>query len=430
MSSILVCAMPLDGHVSPMLDVSRVLVGAGHSVRFITGRGYASAVAASGAVHVPLPDAADITGEMLDAGRARDGRRLTGIRFAIDNTRRNFIATFPTWFDVLDREIARGVDVVMGELTVFTLGALCAMPRSTRPAVVSCGAFPVVMLSSDTAPPMLGMLPRTDLVGRTRNRILNTVVTRAIFRSLQSDADALTRARSGRALPTFLTEWPRVADAYVQFTVPAFEYPRTDAPSGLVFVGPLPPTPSTNPTPAWWPDVEAARTVVHVSQGTLANRDFDELVTPTLQALADDPDVLIVVATGGRPAADVGPVPDNARVAPMLDYEQLMPHVDVFVTNGGYGSLHAALRHGVPIVAAGDTEEKVETCARVGWSGVGVNLRTGTPTRGQIMTAVREVRENPAYRRAAQRIAADIHQAPGAEGLLAVVDGVIAARAS
>jgi UDP:flavonoid glycosyltransferase YjiC (YdhE family) len=430
MSSILVCAMPLDGHVSPMLDVSRILIGAGHSVRFITGRAYAEAVAASGAVHVPLPDAADITGDMLDAGRERNGRRLTGIRFAITNTRRNFIATFPAWLEVLDLELERGVDLVVGELTVFTLGALCALPRSRRPPVISCGAFPVVMLSSDTAPPMLGMLPRRDLIGRTRNRILNTVVIRGVFRSLQSDANAFTRAHSGHPLPTFLTEWPRAADAYVQFTVLAFEYPRTDAPSGLVFVGPLPPTPSMTPTPSWWLDVEAARTVVHVSQGTLANRDFGELVLPTLQALADDPDVLVVVATGGRPVTDVGSVPANARAAPMLDYEQLMPHVDVFVTNGGYGSLHAALRHGVPIVAAGDTEEKVETCARVGWSGVGLNLRTGTPTPAQIKTAVREVRENPAYQRTAQHIAADIHHAPGAEGLLTVVDSVIAARGS
>jgi hypothetical protein len=74
---------------------------------------------------------------------------------------------------------------------------------------------------------------------------------------------------------------------------------------------------------------------------------------------------------------DVGALPANVRFAAFLDYSRLMPRVDVFVTNG-YGSLHAALAHGVPIVVAGDTEDKAENAARVPWSGAGINLRTGT----------------------------------------------------
>jgi len=430
MSSVLVCAIPLDGHVAPMLAVCRALTGAGHRVRFLTGAAYGDAVRSAGGEHVALPKTADITAEMLDAGRERDGTRLTGIRFAIDNTRRNFIATLPGWFDAITREIGRGAAVIAGDIGVFALGAVCARPRSERPAVIACGAIPVVLLSRDTAPPMTGLPPRSDLLGRARNRVLNRIVAHGIFRGLQSEADAAARRHTGATLPVFLTDWPRVADAYVQFSVPGFEYPRSDAPGSLTFVGPLrSPGVGTEP-PAWWPDVAAAETVVHVSQGTLANRDFDELVRPTLRAFADDPRVLVVVATGGRPEPDVGELPSNARVARMLDYDLLMPHVDVFVTNGGYGSLHAALAHGVPIVAAGDTEEKVETCARVAWSGTGVNLRTGTPSSDRIRAAVLEVLSEPSYRSAARRLAADIRDAPGEAGLLEAVDRVAAASRS
>lgn len=426
MSSVLACAIPLDGHVAPMLAVCRSLTRAGHHVRFLTGAAYGDAVESAGGEHVQLPKTADITAEMLDAGRERDGTRLTGIRFAIDNTRRNFIATLPGWFDAIKREIGRGAAVITGDIGVFALGAVCARPRSERPAVIACGAIPVVLLSRDTAPPMTGLPPRSDLLGRTRNRVLNRIVAHGIFRGLQREADAAARRHTGASLPVFLTDWPRAADAYVQFSVPGFEYPRSDAPRSLTFVGPLrSPGVGTAP-PAWWRDVEAAETVIHVSQGTLANRDFGELVHPTLRAFADDPRVLVVVATGGRPESDVGEVPSNARVARMLDYDRLMPHVDVFVTNGGYGSLHAALAHGVPIVAAGDTEEKVETCARVAWSGTGVDLRTGTPSSDRIRAAVLEVLSDPSYRSAARRIAADIRDAPGEAGLLEVVDRVVA----
>jgi UDP:flavonoid glycosyltransferase YjiC (YdhE family) len=36
----------------------------------------------------------------------------------------------------------------------------------------------------------------------------------------------------------------------------------------------------------------------------------------------------------------------------------------VYVTNGGYGGLHYEMENGVPIVVAGDTEDKPEGSAR------------------------------------------------------------------
>jgi UDP:flavonoid glycosyltransferase YjiC (YdhE family) len=62
------------------------------------------------------------------------------------------------------------------------------------------------------------------------------------------------------------------------------------------------------------------------------------VVEPTLAALAGNDDLLVLVTTGGRPVEDVrGPIPANARLARFLDYEALMPRLDLLVTNGGYG---------------------------------------------------------------------------------------------
>ncbi|MHA7292440.1 glycosyltransferase [Arthrobacter sp. HLT1-21] len=117
--------------------------------------------------------------------------------------------------------------------------------------------------------------------------------------------------------------------------------------------------------PEWWDELDAGRPLVHVTQGTVANRDFSDLVRPTIDGLADD-DVLVVVSTGGRPAGSLdGPLPANVRVSSYLPYDELLPKTDVLVTNGGYGGVHFALRHGVPLVVAGETEEKTEVSARV-----------------------------------------------------------------
>jgi UDP:flavonoid glycosyltransferase YjiC (YdhE family) len=80
---------------------------------------------------------------------------------------------------------------------------------------------------------------------------------------------------------------------------------------------------------------------------------FDLLVAPTLQALAKEPDLLVVATAGGRPIDAIpGPVPANARLARYLPFEWMLPKADVFVTNGGYGSVKQAMSFGIPLVTA------------------------------------------------------------------------------
>lgn len=153
---------------------------------------------------------------------------------------------------------------------------------------------------------------------------------------------------------------------------------------------------------------------------------FTELVRPALDALADE-NVLVVVATGGRPVSELGELPANARAAEFLPYDLLFPLTAVLVTNGGFGGVHFALEHGVPIVIAGDTEDKPEVATRVSWSGVGINLKTGHPKPDAIRSAVETVLSSPRYREAAERAAEQIRAAEGVDAL-GLIERVIAAR--
>jgi len=79
-----------------------------------------------------------------------------------------------------------------------------------------------------------------------------------------------------------------------------------------------------------------------------------------------------MVTTGGQPTESIPVgIPDNARVTAFLPYEQVLPKVDLLITNGGYGTVNMALAHGIPIVSAGLTEDKEEVSAIVQWSGAG-----------------------------------------------------------
>ena len=180
-----------------------------------------------------------------------------------------------------------------------------------------------------------------------------------------------------------------LADAYLQLTVPSFEFPR-DFPPSVHFVGRPPIIPNQAPLPPWAHELDGSRKVVLVTQGTVANHDFGLLIAPTLAALANEPDLLVVVTAGGRPVDAIpGPIPANARLASYLPFEWILPKADVLVTNGGYGSVNQAMSFGIPLVTAGLTEDKADVNARVAWSGVGINLATNEPTPQALREAVR-----------------------------------------
>jgi UDP:flavonoid glycosyltransferase YjiC (YdhE family) len=187
--------------------------------------------------------------------------------------------------------------------------------------------------------------------------------------------------------------------------VPSFEFPRT-VPSSVQFVGAVPIIPNQAPLPPWADELDGRRKVVLVTQGTVANHDFNLLVKPTLAALDDQPDLLVVVTAGGRPVDSIpGPIPANARLACYLPFEWILSKTDVFVTNGGYGSVNQAMSFGIPLVCAGLTEDKADVNARVAWSGVGINLETSAPTPQALRNAVRRVLDTQSYRARASLMA-------------------------
>ena len=173
----------------------------------------------------------------------------------------------------------------------------------------------------------------------------------------------------------------------------------------LHFIGPLLPEPSIDYIPpAWWNELKENKLVVHVTQGTIANNP-DDLIIPTLQALVNE-DLLVVATTGGKPIETIKltQIPANARIETFIPHYHLLPHVDVMITNGGYGGVQMALAHGIPLIAAGKSEDKPEICALIEYSGVGINLKTKTPTPTQIIKAFKQLMLNRNYQKKAQFI--------------------------
>jgi len=422
MSSIIIAGFPAQGHVTPLLAVAENFVKRGDEVRFITGSLFADKVAATGATYVPLPAEADFDDQPL-AERFPERAKLKGLKAGVFDVEHVFARPAKSQYETIVAALAaKPADVVIAESVFVGASFLLQRPRSARPAVVMCGVIPLSITSRDTAPFGLG-LPPARVLNRPRNAALVVIVGRVVQQANRT-LNALHREVHGSDIPWTFIDWGRHADALVQFTVRSFEYSRSDEPSTVSFVGPLCATGSRASLPEWWSDLDGTRPVIHVTQGTVANTDYDQVIAPALRALADD-DVLVVITTGGRSVSTLAPLPPNARAATYLPYDELLPRTSVFVTNGGYGGVQHALRYGVPIVATGGKEDKPEVGARIAWSGVGRRIRSERPTPRALRRDILAVLNQPRYRQAARRVAADMAAAPGFVGLADIVDRLI-----
>jgi MGT family glycosyltransferase len=410
MSTYLLCATPVQGHVAPIIAIARDLVARGHDVTVLTGSRFRDAVEAAGAAHRALGGIADYDDRVMqDHLPDRDKHRgIAKLQYDIQTI---FIKTVPDQTRAVEAAVAElAPDAILVDAAFAGIIPLLLDGPANRPAVLAAGVVPLSQSSTDVAPYGLGLAPKPGAFGRLRNRVLNLLVQRVLFRQTQRLANETMVALGRPKLDEFVLDQSRLFDRFLQLSPSEFEYPRSDLSSNLRFVGTvLPPAPVTGPLPEWWSELDGDRPVVHVTQGTIDNKDFDRLVRPTLDALADR-DVLVVVATGGRPVEELGELPANARAAEFLPYDLLLPKTDVFVTNAGFGGTQYALSHGVPLVAAGDTEDKPEVSMRAEWAGVGVNLKTGTPSAEAIGAGVDRVLADRGYRDRARALAARIRE--------------------
>ncbi len=407
MARVIVAASPIYGHFAPMRTIAAYLVTRGHHVTMITGSRYRKAVEAVGAWFAPLRGAADFDGDDVPGSFPQVVASRTGVESLGFGLRHLFIDPMPDQHHTLQGLLAQ----VDGEpaVLVHETGFLGAWPTvfgaaGLRPAaVVGIGVVPLTISSQDTAPFGLGLAPDNSPEGRDRNRAAKAAQEAVLASTHEHLRKVLASCGAALPPPFVLDGMSLVPDRFLQLSIAQLDYPRSDLPDSIRYVGALPTgLGNRSGLPHWWGEVLQARRVVAVSQSTATNVDSTELVRSTLDALADM-DVL-VVATLGR-AANLERVPSNARVAESIPFDELLPHTDVLVSNGGYGTVQRALAHAVPMVLAGQSEDKAEVTARAVWSGAAINLATRHPASGDVRAAVEAVLSKPSYRMRARELA-------------------------
>ena len=407
---ILIASTPASGHLNPLLSVGRAAQSQGHEVVALCAHALRDLIEASGATFRAFPPVADFDLRNVDTEFPGFADVNPGPDRNLFIVKKAFVDTIPAQHEAMQQVLQDfPADVILADDFLFGALPMLLGPRSERPAIVMLGTMPLHLSRDDGAPLFAGLPPATHASQREQYKAVYKAHHAAFLGPIDVDLQARLLAMGiDPPAMTMFDSTVLLPDAFLQLTAPSFEYPRENLPSSVRCVGALPIVPNQAPLPPWADDIDGSRKVVLVTQGTLSNHDFTELVAPTLAALAEEPDVLVVATAGGRSTETIpGPIPDNARLADYLPMEWLLPHVDVLVTNGGYGTVNQALSHGVPIVAAGSTEDKPDAGARVAWSGAGIDLQTARPTTEVLRAAVRCLLDDPRYRRRANALATE-----------------------
>ena len=316
MAEILIASCPPIGHVGPLLTVARGLVARGDRVTFLTARRHAQKIVAAGAHPEPLPVEADYDDSSFDAdypGRAQ----TSGIKRINHDLRHLFVKPVPTQAAALTNLLSKNdFDALIVDSIFLGVLPMLLDHELARPPVLTYTTIPLFLTSRDTAPGGTGMLPASGRIGRLRNTVLNTVAHRVLLRPPHDAANAVLESMGSPKLPVFLLDSAALADRLIAPTIEEFEYPRSDLPDNVRFVGAVAPAPADDfDAPPWWSVLHGDRPVVHVTQGTIDNADLGRLVEPTIEALADE-DVVVIVTTGGRDVSQIRrPVPTNTHVA-------------------------------------------------------------------------------------------------------------------
>ncbi|OAA70212.1 UDP-glucuronosyl/UDP-glucosyltransferase [Akanthomyces lecanii RCEF 1005] len=420
---VIALASPADGHTFPVLRIVEELVLRGYDVTLLAGEDFKERTAAVGAHYIPVPpyDGIDkITAELSTITDLGDRIGAAMTKLFIEPTASRMSVLYAA-LELVKREnpshkiLLLTESFFLGDHPLF-LGAPLPKGYSERPRAININACSYALSSVDTAPFGLALVPD----GMPESREMYRKMHRDLLNGPLAAAAALQKKTFSELGAKYMDSVEAchpidvittTADVTLQMCPPSLEYQRSDTHPKVRFIGALPPRPpkqSFVPPPFWNTVIDGTRRVVVVSQGTVAVR-YDQLLIPAVQALADRNDIFVVAVLGRRGAAlpVETVIPSNAHVVDYLSYDIMLPRASVFVLNAGYGGFIHGIVNGVPMVLAGGSEDKPEVANRGEFAGVGINLRTGTPSQIQIREAVDEILSNSKYEKRVKELQAE-----------------------
>lgn len=371
---VLAYTSPARGHFQPLMGVLAELRDRGVETHLRTLSSCVDAAAAAGVDAAPIdPRIEDVR---LDdhAARTQPG--------AVKRCLATWAQRAPLEVADLRAAIADiGPDVLLVDTTTF--GARAEAEAGDLPWVESRP-----FLFDEPAPGVppfgLGLSPRDDLVGRLRDGLLRTVVSRMVA---TAKLPTINAGREAAGLPPLRAahEGSFRAPLTLSFTSPPFDAVRPHR-DDVLHVGPC----SWDPREGVELDValDDRKPLVLVACSS-EYQDDAAIAEAALAGLTDDHQV--VVTSAGVDPASLTPRGD-AVVRRFLPHGPLLDRASVVVCHGGMGITQRALARGVPVVVVPWARDQLDVAVRVEQSASGVRVPRKRLTPARLSEAVHRAR--------------------------------------
>jgi UDP:flavonoid glycosyltransferase YjiC (YdhE family) len=277
--------------------------------------------------------------------------------------------------------------------------------------VCAVGVGPSLETSNDVPPNFAGLKPARNAVGRLAHRGMRAMMERMVMNDLKANFNVMLAAHGVAPIEKSLFDVSyRSPDVLFQSGVPGFAYPRRDPNPKVKFVGALLPYKAAIATSFSQAEkLDKYKPVILISQGTV-EMDSSKLIVPALEALKDTGALLIVTTGHGQTEALRKSYPqDNIIIEDFVDFDYILDRTDLFICNGGYGSVMLSLSHGVPLLGADIQEGKNDVNAHMDYFGVGIYLHTERPAPAKIRRAAEQILSEPRWKQNVARLRAELN---------------------
>ena len=378
---VLVSSVSLEGHVRPLLPLARALQEAGHAVTFATGADREAEVVAAGFEH-------------LAAGLSEAEARGPGAM------RRHELHEMP-----VEQRRRFGFSRIFGlEHAPRKLPDLLELLRSRSPDVI-------LYESGDLAAPIAAAVAGLPSVHHS----FGAMIPLSILEFAGELVEPLWRGQGLEPEPYA----GAFRGLYVDISPPSF---RWEEPQGAS-IGLRPVEPEPGEPPAWLGGL--GQPLVYATLGTIFNDPA--LLRRLLEGLDEVGGALVTVGRNVDPA-DVGPVPAHVRVERFVPQAQVLPSCAAVLTHGGSGTTLGALAQGVPLLLVPQGADQFDNAARCERVGAAIVLPPDELTADAVRAGLRRLLAESSFRRAAEKVAAEIAAMPTAAEAAAAVEQFVMRR--
>jgi UDP:flavonoid glycosyltransferase YjiC (YdhE family) len=406
--------------------LARALVEQGHSVRWYSGERFRDVISATGASFYPFVTAPDYD-ELNMRSALKDVPERNLAFQAFYYIKHVFYKPMLAYYRDL-QAIDVGFDAPLVITDEWFTGAI-PFAESRQKTWISYGNSPVMYISQDCPPLATNLMPAVNRFQRSRDRIAFHM-QKIIFAGTQRYINNLRKEINLPPLSDFFINHNyKISPMHLKFNTQAFEFPLAKLPPAIRFVGPVIFDEKKGQESFHCLDtLDPNKPVVFVTQGSYDIADVEKLLLPAIRALSEL-GCQAVISTGRKPKSII-PAEfcyDGLVIEDYVPYSRILPHIDIMITNGGFGGVATALRYGVPLIICGDSEDKPVVAARVMYTGCGINLKTGKPSVKALKKAIAAILSDQKYKQEAERISADFASKNAIRESLDLIDQLLPA---